>query len=154
MCWVFFSAYYKNLLLKKILRWEDNCLVVFDEAHHCIKNHPFNQLLQEYHRKYPQNVRPKLLGLTASPAGRSTVQETVSMLHQLIYNLGGAMIALVEENTYELKKYQSNATMEINYTAMTRKEKSFKEELQIYLLNCYTRLCEETDLLQQFDLEL
>jgi endoribonuclease Dicer len=154
MCWVFFSAYYKNLLLKKILRWEDNCLVVFDEAHHCIKNHPFNQLLQEYHRKYPQNVRPKLLGLTASPAGRSTVQETVSMLHQLIYNLGGAMIALVEENTYELKKYQSNATMEINYTAMTRKEKSFKEELQIYLLNCYTRVCEETDLLQQFDLGL
>jgi hypothetical protein len=69
----------------------------------------------------------------------STVQETVSMLHQLIYNLGGAMIALVEENTYELKKYQSNATMEINYTAMTRKEKSFKE--QIYCV-CLMRLRE------------
>ena len=100
---VFFSAYYENLLLKKILRWEDNCFIVFDETHHCIKNHPFNQLLLGYHRKYAQNVRPKLLGLTASPAGRSTIQESVSMLHQLIDHLGGAMIALVEENTYGLK---------------------------------------------------
>ena len=74
-------------------------------------------------------MRPKLLGLTASPAGRSSVDETILMLHQLIDNLGGAMIALVEENTYELQKFQSNAMIEIHYTTMTRKEKSFKEEL-------------------------
>ncbi|XP_063400411.1 uncharacterized protein LOC134685007 [Mytilus trossulus] len=148
------AAFYENLLLREILRWNDTSLVVFDEAHHCIKNHPFNKLLQGYHRKCPKQTRPKLLGLTASPAGRDSVDETVRMLHQLMDNLGGALIALVEENTYELKKYQSSAQIDPQYIAMSSKERLFKEELQLYLLKCYMRLGEETDLLQHFDIGL
>ncbi|CAC5368724.1 unnamed protein product [Mytilus coruscus] len=34
------AAYYENLLQKKLLRWKDTCLVVFDEVHHCVKSHP------------------------------------------------------------------------------------------------------------------
>ncbi|XP_052066353.1 uncharacterized protein LOC127705998 [Mytilus californianus] len=148
------AAFYENLLLNKILRWNDTCLVVFDETHHCIKNHPFNKLLQGYHRKCPKQTRPKLLGLTASPAGRDSVKETIMMLKLLMDNLEGAMIALVEENTYELKKFQSSAQIDPQYIAMSSKERSFKEELQLYLLKCYMRLGEETDLLQHFDIGL
>lgn len=49
--------------------WDDVCLVVFDEAHHCVKDHPFNRLLREYSIPKMQSMRPKILGLTASPAG-------------------------------------------------------------------------------------
>jgi hypothetical protein len=37
---------------------------------------------------------------------------------------------------------------------LSSQRRIFFNKLQIYLLNCYTRLCEETDLLQQFDLGL
>lgn len=142
------------MLLTKVLKWTDVCLVVFDEAHHCVKNHPFNKILLGYHKQCTPEKRPRLLGLTASPAGRPSVPETIDMLKQLMDNLGGAGIALVKENTYELKKFQSNAHMEPMYIAMTQKERSLKDELQLYLVKCYIHLCKETDLLQQFDLGL
>lgn len=140
--------------MTKVLKWTDVCLVVFDEAHHCVKNHPFNKLLQGYHKKVPIEQRPRLLGLTASPAGKSSVQETVYMLNDLMNNIGGAKIALVQENRYELKKFQSNAHMEPMFIAMTKKEQSLKDELQLYLIKCYIYLCQKTDILSQFDLGL
>jgi ERCC4-related helicase len=62
--------------------------MVFDEAHHCTKNHPYNKLLVEHHLVLPPEKRPKVLGLTASPAGRPTKEETLNMLTSLLTNLG------------------------------------------------------------------
>ncbi|PFH49493.1 hypothetical protein AMATHDRAFT_63058 [Amanita thiersii Skay4041] len=54
-------------------------LIVFDEAHHAVSNHPYNRIMQEFYfdlpgrndRGLPQgdrgNVRPMIMGLTASP---------------------------------------------------------------------------------------
>jgi endoribonuclease Dicer len=46
-------------------------LLVFDEAHHAKKNHPFARIIKEY---YPRtgNERPRILGMTASPVDALT----------------------------------------------------------------------------------
>ncbi|WIA14738.1 hypothetical protein OEZ85_003224 [Tetradesmus obliquus] len=44
-------------------------LLVFDEAHHCSKDHPYAQIVEDfYHTAAPQQ-RPQVLGLTASLTG-------------------------------------------------------------------------------------
>ncbi|KAK3593951.1 hypothetical protein CHS0354_040685 [Potamilus streckersoni] len=140
------AAFCHNLLAKGILRWEDFSLVVFDEAHHCEKNHPFSQLLKTYHLQMPKNDRPKLIGLTASPAGRQDVQRTIIMLQGLLNNLGGAFMAVVEDNVSTLKQFQSNAQIIIHSAPPSDKEVSFAEELKIYMLQCYLRLKELSDI--------
>lgn len=51
----------------------DISLLVFDEAHHAVDNHPYNRIMMEFYFDLPrrdQNPlegRPMVLGLTASP---------------------------------------------------------------------------------------
>lgn len=44
-------------------------LMIFDEAHHCKSDHPYNQLLQDFYHPLDPALRPQILGLTASPDG-------------------------------------------------------------------------------------
>lgn len=53
---------------------QDIGLIVFDEAHHAIDNHPYNSIMKEFYFKLPNHhntdwnsFRPSVLGLTASP---------------------------------------------------------------------------------------
>ena len=41
-------------------------LIVFDECHHCRKNHAYNAIMREYYQ-IPPPFRPKIFGMTASP---------------------------------------------------------------------------------------
>ncbi|RAQ53124.1 ATP-dependent helicase dcl2 [Aspergillus flavus] len=54
-------------------------LLIFDEAHHCMRRHPANMImLNFYHptlRKHGRDSVPCILGLTASPVVRSKSQE-------------------------------------------------------------------------------
>ncbi|XP_052231599.1 uncharacterized protein LOC127845015 isoform X1 [Dreissena polymorpha] len=151
------AAFCQNLLDKGIVRWEDFSLVVFDEAHHCDKDHPFNQLLTNYQRK-ENTIKPKVLALTASPAGKKNVQESFGMLVKLVENLGKARMSIVEEPKCKatLESYQSNANMETR-TPMDGEEdsdqdsqfgfqKSFSKELNIYIMYCVLRLAEVSDI--------
>ena len=52
----------------------DISLLVFDEAHHAVDNHPYNRIMFEFYfdlprreQQDPLEVRPMVLGLTASP---------------------------------------------------------------------------------------
>jgi len=53
----------------------DISLIVFDEAHHAVDNHPYNRIMMEFYFDLPPRtednldgpVRPMILGLTASP---------------------------------------------------------------------------------------
>ncbi|KAA1076045.1 Dicer-like protein 1 [Puccinia graminis f. sp. tritici] len=59
-----------DLISKGYWKLEDVSLLIFDEAHHCRKNHIYNQIMRShYHRlaKDPTLRLPKILGLTASP---------------------------------------------------------------------------------------
>lgn len=44
-------------------------LLVFDEAHHAVSRHPYNEIMNRFYRTIPpsQLTRPAILGLTASP---------------------------------------------------------------------------------------
>ena len=50
-------------------------LMVFDEAHSCIGNHPLNRILREFYHKCKVKERPSVLGLTASPVINSKVSK-------------------------------------------------------------------------------
>ncbi|EGF98772.1 uncharacterized protein MELLADRAFT_79606 [Melampsora larici-populina 98AG31] len=60
-----------DILSKGFWTLENVSLLVFDEAHHCRKNHIYNQIMQVHYRRLdrdPDHRRvPKILGLTASP---------------------------------------------------------------------------------------
>ncbi|XP_063397896.1 antiviral innate immune response receptor RIG-I-like [Mytilus trossulus] len=147
------AAYYENLLQKKLLRWKDTCLVVFDEVHHCVKSHPYNRLSYFEHKECPTEDQPKLLGLTASPAGKSTVEQTVKMLEELTINVGGVSIEIVEDNESELNTYRSNAEIDIQTVSLNSQEERFKSELQVYILHCYKKMADVTNLLEHSDAE-
>lgn len=51
------------------LQMSDIGLIIFDEAHHCKSDHPYNQLLQDFYHVMDAAARPQILGLTASPDG-------------------------------------------------------------------------------------
>ncbi|TGJ83158.1 hypothetical protein E0Z10_g5610 [Xylaria hypoxylon] len=50
------------------------CLIVFDEAHHCVGKHPGSKIMERYriHKRNGMSC-PAILGLTASPMVRSTL---------------------------------------------------------------------------------
>ncbi|KAL4224482.1 hypothetical protein ACF0H5_015183 [Mactra antiquata] len=135
----------RNLLDKEILRWTDFSLVVFDEAHHCDKGHPFNTLLTNYHQQVTNlEDRPKILGLTASPAGKSDIPKTYQMLARLVDNMGNVEMSVVEEpvNVDVLREYQSNAEMIIR-SPSGQNDNSVKKllhEFNIYIMHCVIKL--------------
>ena len=58
-----------------IIMGRDISLLIFDEAHHAVDNHPYNRIMQEFYFNLPAKssgaapdiLRPAVLGLTASP---------------------------------------------------------------------------------------
>ncbi|PWY93978.1 ATP-dependent helicase dcl2-1 [Aspergillus sclerotioniger CBS 115572] len=58
-------------------------LMIFDEAHHCMRRHPANKIMQDFYHpaleRYGSEAVPKILGLTASPVVRSTRQELLKI---------------------------------------------------------------------------
>ncbi|KAL8618754.1 hypothetical protein ACOMHN_015164 [Nucella lapillus] len=136
------AAFCQNLLQDEVLRWANFSLVVFDEAHHCTKNHPYNRLLSEHHNPLPGRQRPKVLGLTASPAGRPTEEETLAMLKTLLENLGGATIAIIEdkEAKEQLDTFSSSARLVPVCVPMTEDEMGFHEKLLSYFIRAYVEL--------------
>ncbi len=135
-----FLAFYENLLVKSVLKWEDPCLVVLDEVHHCDKDHPYNRLISKYHLVLGSAARPKILGLTASPAGHKNSASTMGMLKNLLESLGDVKMAMVENEQAELDKFMSHARLEIRHIEMTQQEVELESELKECLSECGKRL--------------
>ena len=74
---------YRNLLKSKCLFWQDVSCLVIDEVHHCGKRHPFNTILTSYYH-CPDAHKPRLIGLTASPAGHVKLDATLKQLNGLL----------------------------------------------------------------------
>ena len=140
------TAYYVNLLETGSLRWADNCLIVIDEVHHCLNEHPYSRLIQLCRQSQLEvRRRPRLLGLTASPAGRDTLAATAALLQQLMSNLGVERLAIVERHVDELASYHCTATLDIRLVTCSSNEQQLRSELCRYLLRCYRQLCELSD---------
>jgi endoribonuclease Dicer len=59
---VYFStaAVLLNLLKSREVSLSDASLVVFDEAHHCRHNHPFNQIMRDFYWTLDPQSRPRV----------------------------------------------------------------------------------------------
>ncbi|OCH83851.1 P-loop containing nucleoside triphosphate hydrolase protein, partial [Obba rivulosa] len=69
----------------------DISLLVFDEAHHAVKVHPYNAIMSNFYFDLPQRnashgsqdrVRPMILGLTASPIYGGNVDKSFAVLEK------------------------------------------------------------------------
>ncbi|KAI1624543.1 RNA helicase/RNAse III [Exophiala viscosa] len=59
-------------------------LMVFDEAHHCKKNHPYSRIIRDYYLKW-SGERPRIFGMTASPSdSKRDIVQVVSDLEGLL----------------------------------------------------------------------
>ena len=62
-----------DALIHGFAQMDKIALLVFDEAHHCVRGHPANKIMQNFYhanRQKEQEELPNILGLTASPVIR------------------------------------------------------------------------------------
>ncbi|CAG8574135.1 14728_t:CDS:2 [Acaulospora morrowiae] len=75
-------------------------LLVFDECHHTSKKHPYNLIMREFYDRCPEENRPKIFGMTASPVNtRSEIHSASHLEHSLNARVFTA------SDTEELRKY-------------------------------------------------
>jgi ERCC4-related helicase len=81
-------------------------LLVLDECHNTRKDHPYRQLMTKHYlpMKIEGLPKPKILGLTASPAAKETIGETLIHLLQLCHDLD-CRVRQVTRNNDELDKH-------------------------------------------------
>ncbi|KAJ3510188.1 hypothetical protein NLJ89_g4818 [Agrocybe chaxingu] len=92
-----------------ILMGRDISLLVFDEAHHAADKHPYNRIMAEFYFDLPprtedntaENVRPMVLGLTASPIYGGNVEKAFKTIES---NLDSTIRA-PRRNREELAQY-------------------------------------------------
>eukprot|EP00755_Sulcionema_specki_P009762 Sspe_Gene.44603::Locus_21881_Transcript_1_1_Confidence_1.000_Length_2572::g.44603::m.44603 len=77
-------------------------LLILDECHHTVGNAGFNRIFNGYN-DVPQEHRPHVLGLTASPGPDATYQDTNKKITTLMKNMSSG-ICMVVENKEELAR--------------------------------------------------
>lgn len=69
-----------DALIHGFIILQDLALIVFDEAHHCTKNHVMNKTMRDFYHPLAStkpNALPHVLGLTATPGKDSKAMEAV-----------------------------------------------------------------------------
>ncbi|KAF2069109.1 hypothetical protein CYY_009573 [Polysphondylium violaceum] len=107
---VVISALLNNLIFSKKVDLNTFSLIVIDEAHHIVKSHPFAVILKQYYKHMKQEMRPKILGLTASPAGKSDFLNTLISL-KLISDISHCKLVHADERM--LQPFLNNKNIEI-----------------------------------------
>ncbi|XGW22997.1 hypothetical protein V3C99_005329, partial [Haemonchus contortus] len=76
----------------------DFSLLIFDEVHHCTKDHPYNILMQTIHDY--QGPKPQTMGMTASLGAGMLLTEDGGMktIYELMANLGATVLASVRQH--------------------------------------------------------
>ncbi|KAL7957438.1 hypothetical protein V8C34DRAFT_325108 [Trichoderma compactum] len=88
-------------------------LLVFDEAHHAKRNHPYARIIKDHYMRLQQDARPRILGMTASPVDASTgdvryaATELESMLCSKIATISdeALMQSQAHRQQVEIKEY-------------------------------------------------
>lgn len=78
------AAVLDQCLMHRYLTIGQISLLVFDEAHHCKKNHPYSRIIRDYYLKWAGD-RPRIFGMTASPSdSKRDIAQVVSDLEGLL----------------------------------------------------------------------
>ncbi|XP_020236555.1 endoribonuclease Dicer homolog 3a isoform X2 [Cajanus cajan] len=70
-----------NALRKAFLRIEMISLIIIDECHRAIGNHPYTQIMKEFYHQ--ADKKPKIFAMTASPVGKKGVTSTMDCEDQI-----------------------------------------------------------------------
>ncbi|GKT45594.1 dicer-like protein 1 [Colletotrichum spaethianum] len=111
------AAILQKCLTHSYIRMEQINLLIFDEAHHTKKNHPYARIIKDFYIKEPdQKKRPRILGMTASPVDAQTdIKIAIAQLECLLHS----EIATVSEESLSRKSHVRKITeMEIHYSRL------------------------------------
>ncbi|XP_077993635.1 ATP-dependent RNA helicase DHX58-like [Glandiceps talaboti] len=109
----------KNSLEEKKTSLSMFSLIVVDECHHAMKDHPYNMIMVNYLRMKNDHAasassirRPQIIGLTASPGtgGKSELEAAKRHILTLCANLDAQRLVTVQDpkNKEELQKVSNN----------------------------------------------
>ncbi|KAH0834480.1 Dicer-like protein 1 [Fonsecaea pedrosoi] len=74
----------ESCLMRSNLKMGQISLLIFDEAHHCKKNHPYSKIIRDYYVKW-KGDRPRIFGMTASPVdSRRDIDKVAEDLQSLL----------------------------------------------------------------------
>ncbi|XP_077989798.1 ATP-dependent RNA helicase DHX58-like [Glandiceps talaboti] len=125
----------QNSLLEKKSTLDMFSLIIIDECHHAMKNHPYNVIMAEYLRMKlanPATPLPQIVGLTASPGSGSNSGMIAVTEHilKLCANLDAHVFVTVQDsqNKEALRKVTNDPD---KYTSVTRPRNPdpFKEKV-------------------------
>ena len=73
----------------------DMRLLIFDEAHHAVKRHPYCMIMREFYHQAPRAARPRVFGMTASPVNIRATHQAADRIRATIYELEANLDAKV-----------------------------------------------------------
>jgi len=78
----------KTCLHHSWIRMDQINLLIFDEAHHTKKGHPYASIIKDFYAKAtPEENRPRILGMTASPVDAKVAPERAALdLERLLHS--------------------------------------------------------------------
>ena len=114
-----------------VVRMADISVLVFDEAHHCLGNHCYNQIMRDFYNVTSNRFKPLVLALTASPAGADTPQATSTKLEELLSNLCACARMPVRSTDLEVYWNRPETTYEV--VSMNTKQQLLQSVVETYL---------------------
>ena len=131
-----------NLMAEEfpVLSMSDISLIVFDEAHHCLGNHSYNQIMRDFYKKTDNKFKPLVLALTASPAGTDKLETTRDNLETLLSNL--CACARMPLRSRDLEWYCNRPETSYKVIPLNSKQTQLQSDIERYL-NSITSLIEE-----------
>ncbi|KAF7716635.1 Uncharacterized protein PECH_006474 [Penicillium ucsense] len=74
-----------HCLLNGFIKMDQINILIFDEAHHAKKSHPYARMIREFYLKAQPSERPRIFGMTASPVdGKTKMTEAAARLEALL----------------------------------------------------------------------
>ncbi|GAA5805026.1 hypothetical protein HPULCUR_010539 [Helicostylum pulchrum] len=108
----------RDVLKRGFLSLDRVNLLIFDECHHTTKGHPYNLIMYEFYHRM-EGPRPKIFGMTASPANKANVIKSIviHIFSTLEKNLDAKVYTAIQ--TQELSDVVNKPTETILCYSMT-----------------------------------
>ncbi|GKT62072.1 RNase3 domain-containing protein [Colletotrichum tofieldiae] len=111
------AAILQKCLTHSYIRMEQINLLIFDEAHHTKKNHPYARIIKDFYIQEPdQKKRPRILGMTASPVDAQTdVKIAIAQLECLLHS---EIVTMSQESLSHYSHTRKITEREIHYSSL------------------------------------
>nr|UJZ92585.1 dicer-2 [Scaphoideus titanus] len=100
------SQIFLNMLLSNIITLKDVAVIVFDECHHGVENHPMRQIMMQFHCT-PEREQPRVVGLTATLLNKNLAVDKVIVEIKTLENTYLSQIATADDENM-VKLYSTN----------------------------------------------